>query len=95
MYDAILTAADEVRRNGLDKMKFDRVKNASLGSLIFGLEDFDGMAMSLAQSAFYKFNQMDTFTWQADVFPEECAQFIAENLTEERLAMSVVKPTVE
>ena len=95
VYDAILAAADEVRRNGLDKTKFDRVKNASLGSLIFGLEDFDGMAVSLAQSAFYKFNQMDTFTWQADVFPEECAQFIAENLTEERLAMSVVKPTVE
>ena len=95
VYDAILAAADEVRRNGLDKVKFDRVKNASLGSLIFGLEDFDGMAVSLAQSAFYKFNQMDTFTWQADVFPEECARFIAENLTEERLAMSVVKPTVE
>ncbi len=91
--EEILAAADEVRRNGLDEDKFQRVKNAALGALLFGLEDFDNLAVGLAHSAFYDFNCLDTFTRQADVTVDECSRFIAETLTPERLAMSVVRPT--
>ena len=48
--------------------------------------------MDLAGSAFYNYNVMDTFTQRADVSMEECEAFIAENLTAEKLAMSVVVP---
>lgn len=92
--EAVLAAADEVRRNGLDEARFNRVKNATLGSLLFALEDFDNMAVGLAHSAFYEYNPLDTHTPKADVTAEECAAFIAENLTEEKLAMSVIKPAV-
>lgn len=90
--DAVLAAADEVRRNGLEAARFNRVKNASLGSLLFALEDFDNMAVGLAHSTFYDYNPLDSHTPEADVSAEECARFIAENLTEEKLAMSVIKP---
>ena len=90
----MLAAADEVRRNGLDEARFHRVRNATLGSLLFALEDFDNMAVGLAHSAFYKYNPLDTHTPKADVTAEECFRFIAENLTEEKLAMSVIKPAV-
>ena len=93
--DAVLAAADEVRRNGLDEKRFNRVKNATLGSLLFALEDFDNMAVNLAHSAFYGYNTLDTHTPEADVTVDECAKFIAENLTEEKLAMSVIKPAVQ
>lgn len=92
--EAVLAAADEVRRNGLDETRFNRVRNASLGSLLFALEDFDNMAVGLAHSAFYEYNPLDTHTPKADVTAEECSRFIAENLTEEKLAMSVIKPAV-
>jgi len=92
--EAVLAAADEVRRNGLDEARFNRVKNASLGSLLFALEDFDNMAVGLAHSTFYDYNPLDTHTPKADVSAEECSRFIAENLTEEKLAMSVIKPAV-
>ena len=90
--EAVLAAADEVRRNGLDEARFRRVRNASLGSLLFALEDFDNMAVGLAHSTFYDYNPLDTHTPKADVTAEECSRFIAENLTEEKLAMSVIKP---
>lgn len=90
--DEILAAVDEVRRNGLDEKRFKRVKNASLGSMLFALENFDGLAVNLAQSAFYGYNPLDAHTSRADVSADECAKFILENLTEEKLAMSVIKP---
>ena len=92
MLEEVLAAADNVRRNGLDREKFERLKNATLGSLIFGLEEFESLAVDLAGSAFYNYNVMDTFTQRADVSMEECEAFIAENLTAEKLAMSVVVP---
>lgn len=90
--EEILAAADAVRRNGLDEKRFRRVKNASLGSMLLALENFDGLAVNLAQSAFYGYNTLDAHTSRADVLAEECAKFIAENLTEEKLAMSVINP---
>ena len=90
--ESVLAAADEVRRVGLDEKRFKRVKNATVGSMIFALEDFDNMAVNLAHSAFYGYNTLDAHTPAADVKAEECAAFIAENLTEEKLAMSVIRP---
>ena len=90
--EAVLAEADNVRRNGLDEARFRRVKNATMGSMLFALEDFDNMAVNLAHSAFCGYNTLDTHTPAAEVTAEECAAFIAENLTEERLAMSVIRP---
>ena len=92
--EAVLAEADKVRKNGLDEKRFNRVKNATVGSMLFALEDFDNMAVGLAHSAFYEYNPLDTHTPKADVTAEECSRFIAENLTEEKLAMSVIKPAV-
>ena len=90
--EQVISAADEVRRNGLDKEKFQRVKNAALGNLIFSLEDMDDLAVSLAQSSFYGYNTLDAHRPEADVTMEECEAFITEHFTPERLAMSVVSP---
>lgn len=90
--DRVIAAADEVRRNGLDREKFERVKNAALGGLIFSLEEPDDLAISLAHSSFYGYNTLDAHRRDADVSREECEAFIAEYFTPERLAMSVVVP---
>jgi len=92
--EEVLAAAEDVRKNGLDEQKFERVKSATFGSMLFGLEDFDNLAVSLAQSVFSGYNPLDTYTTRADVSVDECNRFIAENLTPEKLAMSVLKPQV-
>ena len=88
----MLAEADNVRKNGLDPKRFNRVKNATTGSLLFAPEDFDNMAVNLAHSAFCGYNTLDAHTPAAEVTAEECAAFIAENLTEEKLAMNVIRP---
>ena len=90
--EAVLAEADNVRKNGLDEKRFNRVKNATIGSMLFALEDFDNMAVNLAHSAFCGYNTLDAHTPAANVTAEECAAFIAENLTEEKLAMSIIRP---
>lgn len=92
--ESVLSTAEDVRKNGLDENRFRRVKNAALGSLLFSLEDFDNMAVTLAHSAFYDYNPLEAHTIKADVTSEECAKFIVENLTEEKLAMSVIQPAM-
>ena len=90
--EAVLAEAEQVRKNGLDEKRFRRVKNATMGSMLFALEDFDNMAVNLAHSAFCGYNTLDAHTPAANVSAEECAAFIAENLTEEKLAMSIIRP---
>ena len=90
--EQVISAADEVRKHGLDQKKFQRAKNAALGNLIFSLEEMDDLAISLAQSSFYGYNSLDSHRPEADVSKEECEAFIAAYFTPERLAMSVVAP---
>lgn len=90
--EQVIAAAEDVRRHGLDQEGFRRVKNATLGNLIFALEDLDDLAVSLAHSTFYGYNTLDAYTPEADVSLDECVQFISETFTPEKLAMSVVVP---
>ncbi len=90
--EQVISAAEEVRKHGLDQKKFQRAKNAALGNLIFSLEEMDDLAISLAQSSFYGYNSLDSHRPEADVSKEECEAFIAAYFTPERLAMSVVAP---
>ncbi len=90
--EAILAAVDGVRRNGLDEKRFRQVRNAAMGSALFGMEDFDGVAVNLAQSAFYGYNSLDNQEIRAGISIDDCAKFLTDNITEEKLAMSLITP---
>ena len=82
----------DISENGIDGEAFSRAKNASFGSRLRGLEDFDNLCIALAQGSFGGYCALDSFEILESVTKEECERFIVENLAADRLAMSVVLP---
>ena len=88
----ILNAAEDAARRGLDAERFRRVTRASYGSFVRGLSSFLGLASSLSAADFYGYNYFDLFSLLGAVTAEDVRAFLAENLTAETAAMSVITP---
>ena len=85
------TAADAAK-DGLDPAYFSRTLRAGYGGRVRALSSFSGLCASLTDGAFGGYNAMDAFAMSATLTAEEIRSFIAENLTPERAAMSVINP---
>lgn len=90
--EAILGEADRIRRYGIDKDLFHRLKRSALGRWIRGLDSFESICY---RSCAYEFDGMDYFEFMdvfRDVTPEQAAAFLDETVRESRAALSVVWP---
>ena len=76
---------------GFDEALFTRARRASLGARLRGLEDFDNVCVSLAGGVFDGFCALDAFRLLEGVTREDCRRFVEENLTAERMAMSIIE----
>ena len=76
---------------GFDEALFTRARRASLGARLRGLEDFDNVCVSLASGVFDGFCALDAFRLLEGVTREDCRRFVEENLTAERMAMSIIE----
>lgn len=81
-----------IAAEGFDEGSFRRARRASLGARLRGLEDFDNVCVSLAGGVFDGFCALDAFRLLEGVTAEDCRRFVAENLTAERMALSVIEP---
>lgn len=90
--DALLKAVENVKSSGLDGDAFLRAKRASYGARLRGLEDFDSMCVALASSCFNGYCALDAFALLDGIEKDECERFICDNMTEEKLALSVLLP---
>ena len=77
---------------GFDEGLFSRARRASLGARLRGLEDFDNVCVSLASGVFEGYCALDAFRLLESVSIDDCRRFVAENLTAERMALSVIEP---
>lgn len=85
----------EVKRivaEGFDPGLFMRSKRASHGARLRGLEDFENVCVSLASGVFEGYCALDSFDILEAVELEDCRLFVQNNLSPERLAMSVIEP---
>jgi len=82
----------EVAKNGIDKEAFTRSKNASFGSRLRGLEDFDNICIALVEGSFNGYCSLDSFEILSSIDIGECERFITESLSPDKLAMSVILP---
>ena len=93
--EAVLRALEEelakVSRQGLDPVRFERAKRASFGARLRGLEDFEGVCISLAESLFDGYCSLDATELLQGVTRAECEAFLRE-LSPERLALSIIEP---
>ena len=79
--------------NDLDAAAFERCRRARYGTELGGLDQFGSYARALVRGAFDGWRPADVFTMLGEFTPEDAAGFICENLTERKIAMSVVSPS--
>lgn len=83
---------ERVRREGFDSKSFELAKRASLGARLRGLEDFENVCISLVEGEFAGFEALEAIPMLSEIELEECRSFVAEKLSAERLALSVIAP---
>ena len=84
-----------VQREGLDEKAFELAKRAGVGARLRGLEDFENVCIAVVSGVFDGYKALDSVEMSERITKEECEKFIAENLSEERLAISVIEAGVQ
>ena len=82
----------KITESGFDDACFSRALRASIGGKLRSLEDFENTCVSLGCCIFDGYNFFDSFDEMQNITKHDCEQWIAENLCEEKLAISVVRP---
>ena len=92
---AVAGEAARIGREGVDKKLWERVKKGVYGNRVRGLNSFENLCVGQAQSFFAGYD----FLRFADLFDaitqEEAEELIANWVTEERTALSVVRAKEE
>ena len=81
---------ERVSREGFDEKSFELAKRASLGARLRGLEDFENVCIAVVSGAFDGYRALDSMELSTQITKEECEAFVRENLTADRLAISVI-----
>lgn len=82
----------KIGQAGLDDGAFSRAKRASFGARLRGLEDFDSVCVSLVDGVFGGYDSLDSYGVLPTIEKSECEEFIRENLSAEKLCVSVISP---
>ena len=86
------TTVEKIGRDGLDPVLFLRAKKASIGGSLRDFEDFDNVCIGMAEGIFNNFCIFEAPAILEALSIEECSGFIAEHLSSDRLAISIVEP---
>ena len=90
--EAFCAECARIAAEGFAEDVFRRARRASLGARLRGLEDFDNVCVSLAAGVFAGYCALDAFSLLESVTNDDCRRFVADNLTPERMALSVLTP---
>ena len=77
---------------GIDKETFENAKKAKFGNELRAAASFSALSQALAAGAFADFCPFDAFEILGEITSDDVVTFIKENLTEEKLALSVITP---
>ncbi len=89
--NAFKLEVQRINKDGLDPVRFERAKRASLGARLRGLEDFENVCVSLIFCLFEGYCAFDALNVLGSITREECEEFIREHFAPERLALSVIE----
>jgi len=88
----IRSYVDRLISSGIDVDSFEKARRAIFGSELGTLGAFSALGRSFASGAFDGWNPLDVFGLINGIDRDELAGFLAENFTDDRLALSVVAP---
>lgn len=92
---AILDEAQRLAREGVDEAFFERLRRASFGSTLRALNSFENIAVSLADGCFRGFDPLRFPEVYDSVTRADVEQFLRDNITEARSALSILIPKKE
>ena len=69
-----------------------RIKKASIGARLRGLEDVEGVALSQVDGTFGGYDPLRSVEILPTITAEECNEFLKQVLAPEHLVMSLVLP---
>lgn len=90
--EAIISEAIRIDWNGVDKQLLERLKKASYGFRVRGLNAMDATCVALMRSHFYGYRLFEFADLIEQVTSEEVEDMIRESLTSSRYTLSVVRP---
>ncbi len=94
--DAVLSELNseiaKIKSDGLDKTLFENAKKSYFGTQLRMLSSFPSLAQALADGAFADYRPLDAFEEINKIGLSDIQSFVIENLTSEKLALSVITP---
>lgn len=82
---------ERVRSEGLDERCFELAKRSMVGARLRGLEDFENVCLAVVSGVFDGYRALDSVAMSETIKKAECEKFITENLTADRLAISIIE----
>lgn len=77
---------------GFDRAYFDRCLKSAIGSRLRSLEDFEDVCVNTVFGRFEGFDYFEGYELIKGITKEDCEAWLAENLPEDRLAISIITP---
>ena len=90
--DAILKEAARIAAEGVDEDYFQRIRKASVGANLRGLNSFENIAVTLTEGYFHSYDPFKFPEVFDSITPEDIAAFLKANVTPERMAVSRIVP---
>ena len=90
--DAILKEAARIAAEGVDEDYFQRIRKASFGANLRGLNSFENIAVTLTEGYFHGYDPFKFPEVFDSITPEDIAAFLKANVTPERMAVSRIVP---
>lgn len=92
VYAEFVKELASVASDGFDRAYFDRCLKSAIGSRLRSLEDFEDVCVNTVFGRFEGFDYFDGYELIKGITKEDCESWLAENLPEERLAISIITP---
>ena len=92
VYEEIVKTIEKNLRFGVNPRDLSRIKKASIGARLRGLEDVEGVALSQVDGTFGGYDPLRSVEILPTITAEECNEFLKQVLAPEHLVMSLVLP---
>jgi predicted Zn-dependent peptidase len=93
VFEAYKNEAKLLAEKGPDLLLFNRLKKAMTGRQLRSLNSFDNICYNYARGYFHGFDAYEAPAVLNKISPEDVTAFIRSSMAQERMAISVIKPT--
>ena len=92
---ALMEEAERIAKEGVDETLWQQTRRATYGSLLRGLNSFEGIAVSMAEGAFRGYDYFRFPEIFETIGREDLQRFLAAFVTPDRATISIIHPKAE